>query len=192
MTNAFNFTATQQAFADQASDFAKVFTAHATKIAAAQQSWLQSQTDALKAQFDQTAAVKDFSAVDFAASAQTLQNKLQPAAQGAIKHAQELFAMTLVAQKELVAKLQDGYQAAATQANAAVEANIKQMPNAGEPFVSAAKNASQTVTGAFEQVAAQVKTAQDKLEEQIAKLFDNALNAVGTPVAAAAPSKAKK
>jgi hypothetical protein len=190
MNNTFNFGNTQQVFAAQASDFAKVFSAHATKIAAAQQAWLQGQTDAFKAQFEQAAGNKDLT-VDFSKATQAAQNNLQPAAQSLIKHAQELFALTLSAQKELAAKVQDGYQAAAIEANASVEAGIKQLPNQGEPFVGMAKNAAQALTGAYEQVAAQVKTAQDNLEAQIGKLFDNALTAVASPVVAGA-AKAKK
>jgi hypothetical protein len=186
MNNAFNFNTTQNAFTAQATEFAKLFSAHATKIAAAQQSWFQGQADAMKAQFEQAATNKDLAAI-----AQTLQNNLQPAAQGVIKHAQELFALTLAAQKELSANLQTSYQAAATEANASVEAGIKQLPNAGEPFVGMAKNAAQAVTGAYEQVAAQVKTAQSKFEEQIAQMFDNALGAVAAPVVTTT-AKAKK
>ncbi len=186
MNNAFNFNTTQNAFTAQATEFAKVFSAHATKIAAAQQTWFQAQADTMKSQFEQAASNKDL-----AATAQNLQNNLQPAAQGVIKHAQELFALTLAAQKELSANLQNNYQAAATEANASVEAGIKQLPNAGEPFVGMAKNATQAVTGALEQVAAQVKTAQETIEAQIAKMFDNALGAVAAPVAATT-TKAKK
>lgn len=184
MTNTFDFTQAQTAFSAQANDLAKLLSTHATKIAATQQAWLQGQADAIKSQFEAAASNKDL-----AANAQAFQNNLQPAAQGLIKHAQELFALTLAAQKDLTAKAQDSYQTAATQANANIEAGIKQLPNQGEPFVSAAKNASQAVTGAFEQIAAQVKTAQAAYEAQIAKLFDSALAAVVPATAAVAKAK---
>jgi hypothetical protein len=168
----------------QASDFAKVFTGHATKIAAAQQQWLQAQTDALKAQFEQAVASKDV-----AASAQSFQNNLQPAAQGLVKHAQELYALTLAAQKDLSAKTQDGYKAFADQANTAVESGIKQLPNQGEPFVSMAKNASNALNGALEQVAEQLKTTQAAYETQVAKLFESAATGFVAPVAAKTAAK---
>jgi hypothetical protein len=184
--NTFNFAQNQTALTAQASEFAKVFTAHATKIAAAQQSWIQSQTDAAKAQFEQLKTNKDL-----AVTAQAVQNSAQPAAESLIKHAQSLFNLTLAAQKELAAKAQDSYQAFAIEANTAVEASIQKLPNQGEPFVGMAKNASKTVTSALEQVSAQVKTAQTTYEAQVAKLFDNALTAVTTPIASVA-AKAKK
>ncbi len=191
MNTPFNFAQAQSTVSTQTSEFAKAFTAHATKIAAAQQSWLQSQADAAKAQFEQLTAHKDL-----AAAAQSVQNNMQPATEAIIKHAQDLFNLTLAAQKELIAKAQDSYQTLATEANTAVDAGIKQLPNQGEPFVSMAKNASQTVAGALEQVTTQVKAAQTNYEAQIAKLFDTALNAVATPVAATATTtataKAKK
>jgi hypothetical protein len=186
MMNNASFNFAQTTLSAQANEFAKAFTAHATKIAAAQQSWLQAQADTVKTQFTQVSAHKDL-----AAAAQTVQNSVQPAAESIIKHAQELFNLTLAAQKELSAKVQDSYQALAIEANTAVDASIKQLPNQGEPFVGMAKNASQTVVGALEQVATQVKAAQTNYEAQIAKLFDTALNAVGTPVATVA-AKAKK
>ena len=186
MNPSFNFNQVQQNASAQASEFAKVFSAHATKIAAAQQQWLQGQTDALKAQFEQAVISKDL-----AASAQTLQNNLQPAAQNFIKHAQELYGLTQAAQKDLASKVQEGYTAFATEANATVEAGIKQLPNAGEPFVAMAKQATQVLSGAFGQVAEQLKTAQTNYEAQVAKLFDTALNNVATPVAATT-AKAKK
>jgi hypothetical protein len=186
MNTPFNFTQAQTALSAQSNEFAKAFTAHATKIATAQQTWLQNQADAVKAQFEQAKTNKDL-----AAAAQAVQNNIQPAAESIIKHTQELFNLTLAAQKELTAKVQDSYQAFAVEANTAVDAGIKQLPNQGEPFVSMAKNASKGVTGAFEQVAAQVKTAQTSYETQIAKLFDNALTAIATPAVATA-AKAKK
>lgn len=175
MTNLFNFA--------QANELAKTFTAHATKIAAVQQNWFQSQADAAKAQFEAASSNKDL-----AATAQSIQNNLQPVAQSLVKHAQELFNLTLTAQKELAAKVQEGYQTAASEANTAVEAGIKQLPNQGEPFVTMAKQASQALNGITEQVASQFKTAQAGYEAQIAKLFDTALGQVSPAVVA----KAKK
>jgi hypothetical protein len=179
--NTFNFTQAQTALSTQSNEFAKVFTAHATKIAAAQQNWLQSQADTVKAQFEQLTTNKDL-----AANAQSIQNNVQPAAESMIKHAQQLFNLTLAAQKELTAKVQDSYQAFAIEANTVVDAGIKKMPNEGEPFVGMAKNASQSIVSVFEQVATHVKTAQTNYETQVAKLFDNALTAVTTPIATVA------
>jgi hypothetical protein len=170
----------------QASDFAKVFATHATKIATAQQQWLQGQADAMKAQFEQAVANKDF-----AATAQSVQNNLQPAAQNLVKHAQELYALTAAAQKDLAGKAQDTYKEFASQANTAVEAGVKQLPNQGEPFVGMAKQASVAVNGAFEQVAEQIKAAQTAYEAQIAKLFEGAATAAAA-VAPAAKAAAKK
>lgn len=178
-------TITQNATA-QASDFAKVFATHATKIATAQQQWLQEQADAMKAQFEQAVASKDL-----AASAQSAQNSIQPAAQNFVKHAQELYALTTAAQKDLASKAQTSYKEFADQANNAVEAGVKQLPNQGEPFVGMAKQAAVAVNGAFEQVAEQIKTAQANYEAQIAKLFENAASAA-TGAAPAAKAAAKK
>jgi hypothetical protein len=175
--NTFNFTQAQSTLSAQSNEFAKVFTAHATKIAAAQQSWLQNQADTAKAQFEQLTTTKDL-----AVATQTIQNNIQPAAEAMIKHAQQLFNLTLEAQKELTAKVQDSYHAFAVEANTAIDASIKQMPNEGEPFVGMAKNASQSIVSVLEQVASHVKTAQTNYEAQIAKLFDNALTAVATPI----------
>lgn len=182
-----NLNEFQNNLSSQASEFTKVFTAHASKIVAAQQQFLQGQADAFKAQFEQVATNKDL-----ASSAQALQNNLQPAAANIVKHAQELYTLSLAAQKDLSAKAQDGYKDFAVQANTAFEAGVKQLPNQGEPLVSMAKNAAQAVNAAFEQVADQVKTAQTNYETQIAKLFDGALNTLaGTApvVAKAAPKK---
>lgn len=185
--NNFNFAQFQTAISNHSNEFAKAFTAHATKIAVAQQSWLQSQADAVKNQLDQFTNTKDL-----ASTAQSIQNSVQPAAESVIKHTQQLFNLTLDAQKELAAKIQDGYQAFAIEANTAVDATIKQMPNEGEPFVGIAKNASQLVVNAFEQASAHVKTAQTNYEAQIAKLFDSALSAVSAPVAAKPVAKQAK
>jgi hypothetical protein len=168
----------------QASEFAKVFSVHATKIASVQQQWLQTQAEALKAQFEHNVANKDL-----AATAQSLQNGLQPAAQSFLKHSQALYALSCEAQKELTAKTQEAYKTFAEQANAAVEAGVKQLPNQGEPFVALAKQASQAFNGAFEQIAEQLKTTQTTYEAQLAKLFDSASTAFApavTPVKATA------
>lgn len=196
---AFDFSKSQaqatQAAA-QASEFAKVFATHATKIASTQQQWIQAQADTLKAQFEQAFASKDL-----AATAQAAQDNLKPAAQNAVKHAQELYALAQAAQKDLAAKAQGTYAEFATEANTAFEAGIKQLPNAGEPFVSMAKQASQSVQGMFDQVATQLKTAQTNYEAQIDKMFDTALNATtgtaqadvsATKPSAAPAAKAKK